>query len=91
MGTIERIRIHRFHDQVALGFTGNRADYGEQAITPTLYLGPGDALALARELRAFASECLKCNRDSKWYGTRIIEKGKAVNESDGTCRRRVIP
>ena len=62
------IRLHTFHDQVAIS-TPN---------TKQLYLTPEDALVLATELRRFAKGCL----EDKWYCTRIIENGKAKNESD---------
>lgn len=81
MKTQERIRIYRFHDLVALSFDD----------TETLYIEPDNAKALARELKRFADECNKCNRDTKWFSARIIQKGKATNELDGKSRPIILP
>lgn len=77
MNIQKKARIHKFHDLVALSFTD----------TKQLYLEPQDARILARELIRFANECGdKC----KWPTTRIVENGKATNESDGKSRCKYI-
>lgn len=69
MTTEKRIRLHTFHQDVAIS-----TDKTEQ-----LYLTPEDALALASELRRFAKGC----KAGQTYATRIVTNGKAFNESDG--------
>lgn len=74
MKTVQRIRLHRFHDNVAF------STFGEDDSTPTQYLNPDDALAMATELRRFAKNVQDSN---DWVAGRIIKGGAAKTESTG--------
>ncbi len=69
MMTEQTIRIHSFHNLIAISFT-----HSDQ-----LYLTKEDADSFRRELSRFV---LALN-DGRYTSTRIIEEGKARNESDG--------
>ena len=74
MKTVQRIQLHRFHDKVAF------STFGEDDSTPTRYLNPDDALAMATELRRFAKNVQDSN---DWVSGRIIKGGVAKTESTG--------
>lgn len=73
MKTQEQIRIHRFHNQVAVSTPD----------TEQLYFDADDALALARELTRFAKNA---KTESRWITTRIVKNGKARNEFNGKAK-----
>lgn len=82
MATQTSIRIHRFNDTVGLSFPDS----------VQLYLESGDALVLARELVRFANACEnRCPRAKKWPVTRLVQRGQAVNESNGKSRPGYLP
>ena len=76
MTTETKIRLHTFHDSVAISTES----------TKQLYLTPEDALALATELRRYA----KGIQNKVWYSTRNIENGIARNESDNQKKPKII-
>ena len=67
MKLTKKIRIHSFHEHVAISTPE----------TPQLYISPKNARALAGELLAFAQDC---ENDEQQLSTRIVENGSATNE-----------
>ena len=72
MKTENKIRLHSFHDLIAIS-----TDKTEQ-----LYLTADQAETLARELKRYA----QASKAGKWLTTRLIINGKAFNESNNKSR-----
>jgi hypothetical protein len=68
----KQIRIHRFHDQIAVS-TPN---------TPQLYFSVEDAKELRKELGRFIRN-IENDGNTQWLTTRVIKDGKTVTESTG--------
>lgn len=76
--TQDKVRLHRFHDLVAIGFTD---------CPDTLYMTPEMADSLSRELRQF----VKHSKGKDWIATRTIDiRGKAITEHNGKVKREFV-